>query len=1169
MIRTLAAALATSTCIVALATPAAAQTREYNIPAGSLKSALDAYVRQSGRQIVYRADEVRSARSPGARGQLSAEAALTNLLAGSGFKTRVDGNLIAIVKAGNVEGVVSQGSPLARNTKGRQVQRARGHGIVEGKVVDNATGAALKGALVEIVETGEVTRTDDLGNFRLVGVPAGELTVRISYLGYAEVTNDVSVSGNAPVRVQYSLLAGQSADIVVTAYLSSRAQALNQERTADNVSTVISSDLLGDFTGTTLSESLRRAPGVIFDRDAATGDGTNITIRGMAPDFNAVKINGVELPEGSGVGRSASLNNVLTESINKVTISKTLLPSQDSAGTGGLVEIETKTPLDRPRRFVSVSVEGAKRGRDFTDDFLVGGTASARFGANDQFGISASVQYRDRSLMRISYNTSPFFGLYLPLQVDGTPTITSTSDIDPRLAFPFEQGSDGVYPIGLDISSDRTRTKNLSATLSAAWEVDTHTKLFADYQRLDLKVNRYSESLSMFANPISYAPLPVAALGGEVRQAIDWSSRSLGVTPSFSYTPNAKTTTDVLSFRGETNLASWSFKYLAGYAKGRTRGETMNVNFESPTLVLTDDQLLPEAFDPVEGRVITPFPQLRPGMSSIPTPLLSQAGLDLLNASTYEWRRANLYSARGQNERWNGEFSVRKEFASSVLRSIEAGATYKNSKFSDQSGVAFDYAALVVGLSPATFGLPLTDSPLSPIGVDFGFRNLSREDGIAFAQILQDACLSTVCPTGSKYARYINPADSRLKDEFTQESELSAYLQATLQFGKLEVIGGARVTRVDVKAVNLQGPRIFRADFSQDDDFFAVNNAVVADRARQTDVLPRILANYRFDENNIVRLGYFMTVARPQINLLSQTPGVTLFLGPLPGPRGNLPSLFVQSGNPDLKPARTDNFDLSLEHYDGAIGVIKLGVFYKRFHNLLESTYLSGAATIDAVRGVLPDDPRFADVLANPNNYNLTLFRPLNNEDTADLWGVEAAIERQFTFLPAPFDGLGVYANYTYANSSKNQPITWTAKPVLDAQGAIVDFESEDIVLRDLPFSGQAKHSGTLGLTYNKKGFSGNLAYTMQGRRTVGYIGNGISNFEESFGTLDFRAQYSTKLAGGDFQIFLEGSDLLRGASDSGLRSSQGTGSGSNGRYLYRGSYYGGRQLRAGAKFSF
>jgi len=101
MIRTLATALATSTCIVALATPAAAQTREYNVPAGSLKSALDAYVRLTGRQVVYRADQVRLARSQGARGKQSAEAALAAILAGSGFTTRVDGELVAIVRVGN------------------------------------------------------------------------------------------------------------------------------------------------------------------------------------------------------------------------------------------------------------------------------------------------------------------------------------------------------------------------------------------------------------------------------------------------------------------------------------------------------------------------------------------------------------------------------------------------------------------------------------------------------------------------------------------------------------------------------------------------------------------------------------------------------------------------------------------------------------------------------------------------------------------------------------------------------------------------------------------------------------------------------------------------------------------------------------------------------------
>ncbi|MCW6531308.1 TonB-dependent receptor [Sphingomonas sp. MMSM20] len=102
MIRTLAAALATTTCIVALATPAVAQTREFNIPAGSLRSALDAFARQSGRQVIYRGDEVRSAQSPGVRGARTAEDALNAILAGTGFGARKDSSgAFAVAKLGN------------------------------------------------------------------------------------------------------------------------------------------------------------------------------------------------------------------------------------------------------------------------------------------------------------------------------------------------------------------------------------------------------------------------------------------------------------------------------------------------------------------------------------------------------------------------------------------------------------------------------------------------------------------------------------------------------------------------------------------------------------------------------------------------------------------------------------------------------------------------------------------------------------------------------------------------------------------------------------------------------------------------------------------------------------------------------------------------------------
>lgn len=104
MIKRLATALAASVCTIAIAAPAPAyaQQQSYEIMEGSLKAALDAWARQTGRQVIYRTDEVRSVRSPGARGALSADAALESILAGTGFAARSDSSgAVAIVRSGN------------------------------------------------------------------------------------------------------------------------------------------------------------------------------------------------------------------------------------------------------------------------------------------------------------------------------------------------------------------------------------------------------------------------------------------------------------------------------------------------------------------------------------------------------------------------------------------------------------------------------------------------------------------------------------------------------------------------------------------------------------------------------------------------------------------------------------------------------------------------------------------------------------------------------------------------------------------------------------------------------------------------------------------------------------------------------------------------------------
>src|ERR1700676_2577909 len=91
MIKYLAAAiLAAIVCVVAIAAPAQAQNQRFQIASGDLGQALDAYVHLSGRQLVYRVDDVRGVHSPGVQGEMSADDALAALLSGTGFSSRTD-----------------------------------------------------------------------------------------------------------------------------------------------------------------------------------------------------------------------------------------------------------------------------------------------------------------------------------------------------------------------------------------------------------------------------------------------------------------------------------------------------------------------------------------------------------------------------------------------------------------------------------------------------------------------------------------------------------------------------------------------------------------------------------------------------------------------------------------------------------------------------------------------------------------------------------------------------------------------------------------------------------------------------------------------------------------------------------------------------------------------
>jgi iron complex outermembrane receptor protein len=78
-------------CALALSAGAAlAQAKDFAIPGGDLKAALDRYGAQAGVQLIYRSDEVRGVRTAGVRGSREPAVALNELLSGTGMAARRD-----------------------------------------------------------------------------------------------------------------------------------------------------------------------------------------------------------------------------------------------------------------------------------------------------------------------------------------------------------------------------------------------------------------------------------------------------------------------------------------------------------------------------------------------------------------------------------------------------------------------------------------------------------------------------------------------------------------------------------------------------------------------------------------------------------------------------------------------------------------------------------------------------------------------------------------------------------------------------------------------------------------------------------------------------------------------------------------------------------------------
>jgi TonB-dependent receptor len=273
-----------------------------------------------------------------------------------------------------------------------------GHGTISGRAVDRV-GAVLAGARVKLEPGDIVTATDGQGEFNFIGLAPGNYTLTISYVGFTDFTKQVTVATGQASHIEANMeVSAKSEEVTVVADRPhGEAEAINRQRTSDNILQVLPSDVITALPNANIADAVGRLPSVTLERDE--GEGKYVQIRGTEPRLNAVTIDGVLVPAPEDNVRQVKLDTIPADIVESVEVNKTLSANQDAEAIGGSVNLVTKTAGDLPTLSLGV-IGGFTPILNTRAIAQVNGTVGQRFGATKKFGalFSGSFDYNGRGI---------------------------------------------------------------------------------------------------------------------------------------------------------------------------------------------------------------------------------------------------------------------------------------------------------------------------------------------------------------------------------------------------------------------------------------------------------------------------------------------------------------------------------------------------------------------------------------------------------------------------------------------------------------------------------------------------------------------------------------------------------------------------------------------------
>ncbi|MFC4296361.1 TonB-dependent receptor [Novosphingobium tardum] len=884
--------------------------------------------------------------------------------------------------------------------------------------------------------------------------------------------------------------------IVVTGFRESLSSALNIKRNETSAVDAIKAEDIAEFPDLNLAESLQRIPGVAISR--VNGEGRNISVRGLGPEYTRVRINGMEAigttggtDNSGGVnrGRGFDFNIFSSDLFNSLAVRKTATADVEEGSLGATVDLTISRPFDFKKPTATVSVQGSYNDLARKVTPRISGLVT-KSNDDETFGVLLSMAYEERRLVEEGanitrwtyggfnggFNAASTLPGYTIAQINNTNTATAL--FHPRIP--------GL--VSYDI-----RQKRLGAAASIQFRPTDSTLISLDglYSRLDgTRAEAQFQAIS-FSRSGSGKPQTIIRNGtvdsdnniiSGTFDNVDLRVQSRFdklVTDFYELTANLEQ-----KFGDRLKLVA-----LTGYS---------NSAFKNPiqTTVTLDAANTPNFQYDFSSR----FPALRPGV-------------DITNPASFAFTNGTS-EVRIRPQTVDNAFTTAKaflEFEATDALKLKAGVDWR--KFTYES-------TEMRRLQGETVVQTLTAAQIAAAVKQFdGFgRGLNLPAGTPTGWVVPD-----LAKFADLYGIYSSPlyaiggiANATARGSFitVEEKDLGAWGMAEFDLKDmgLPVRGDAGLrwvrTMQDSTGFASQGSTINLVEAKRKYDNFLPSANVVID---VTDEL-------------LVRLAAAKTLARAGI--ASLTPGGNLNVS-----GGNRT---FSSGNPDLKPTKSNNLDASIEWYPSRGAIYAVAGFYKDIGTFVQSLSVSVPFSDLGLPASL-----LTGTTASPTDVFI-VSQPVNSSG-GKLKGFEINVQQPFSFLPGVLSNFGVLANYTYVKSD--------IKYLTAANGS--SFVTAPLV-------GLSKHAANGTLYYEDEKFSirGSVAYRSKYLTAVpGTEGNAYNGTNSTI-NIDAQVSYTVN---DHLKLSLEGINLTDEKNDQFVDETN----------RLNVLTHSGRQINFGAKFTF